>query len=129
MRILLDTHVLLWTLGKSSKLNADVRAKLEDPNNEVMFSAASIWEIAIKAGLGKSDFQVSPNVILDAAYASGLVELPVTSATALKVAALPRHHRDPFDRLLIAQALTEPAMLYTADEQLRAYSELVVDVR
>jgi PIN domain nuclease of toxin-antitoxin system len=129
MRILLDTHVLLWALIEPAKLNAEVLAALEDPENEVMFSAASVWEMAIKAGLGRADFQVSPEEIVEAARASGFVELPVRSAAALKVAALPHHHRDPFDRLLVAQALTEPAALYTADEQLQAYSELVVDVR
>jgi PIN domain nuclease of toxin-antitoxin system len=128
MRILLDTHVLLWALIEPAKLNPEVLASLEDPQNEVMFSAASVWEMAIKAGLGRADFQVSPEEIVEAARASGFIELPVRSAAALKVAALPHHHRDPFDRLLMAQALTEPAALYTADGQLRAYSELVVDV-
>jgi PIN domain nuclease of toxin-antitoxin system len=129
VRILLDTHVLLWALGKSSKLNATVRAALESSDNEVLFSAASIWEVAIKASLGRVDFSVSPEDIVRSALASGFVELPVTSAAALKVAALPLHHRDPFDRLLVAQALTQPAALYTADGQLGVYSELVVDVR
>jgi PIN domain nuclease of toxin-antitoxin system len=121
--------VLLWALGKSSKLNATVRAALESSDNEVLFSAASIWEVAIKASLGRVDFSVSPEDIVRSALASGFVELPVTSAAALKVAALPLHHRDPFDRLLVAQALTQPAALYTADGQLGVYSELVVDVR
>lgn len=129
MRILLDTHVLLWALIEPDRLNAEIRASLEDTGNEVLFSAASVWELAIKAGLGRAGFQVSPGEIVDAARASGFVELPVRSEAALKVAALPHHHRDPFDRLLVAQALTEPAALYTADRQLGAYSELVVDVR
>jgi PIN domain nuclease of toxin-antitoxin system len=126
VRLLLDTHVLLWALIEPMKLKAEIRAVLEDADHEVLFSAASVWEIAIKAALGRSDFLVPPATILEAARASGFVELPVRSAAALKVASLPLHHRDPFDRLLVAQAMTEPASLYTADARLRAYSELVV---
>jgi PIN domain nuclease of toxin-antitoxin system len=90
-----------------------------------MFSAASIWEIAIKSALGRSDFRVAPARIAEVALESGFVELPVRVPAALRVAALPHHHRDPFDRLLVAQAMCEPAVLYTADPQLAAYSELV----
>jgi PIN domain nuclease of toxin-antitoxin system len=126
VRLLLDTHVLLWALIEPVKLKADIRALLEDADHEVLFSAASIWEIAIKAALGRSDFQVPPARIVEAARASGFIELPVNLAAALKVATLPPHHRDPFDRLLVAQAMTEPASLYTADARLTAYSELVV---
>jgi PIN domain nuclease of toxin-antitoxin system len=105
-----------------------VRALLEDPDQEVLFSAASLWEISIKAALGRTDFKVAPRDILAAALEVGFVELPVRSAAALVVADLPPIHRDPFDRLLVAQALTEPARLYTADAALEAYSELVVRV-
>ena len=84
--------------------------------------------MAIKAALGRADFGVSLEVIVEAAHASGFVELPVRSAAAMRVAALPHHHRDPFDRLLVAQAMTEPAALYTADARLEAYSELVVRI-
>ncbi len=126
MRILLDTHILLWALTEPAKLNREARAALEDPDHDVLFSAASVWEMSIKAALGRSDFQVSPTAIVEAALSTGFTELPVRSAAALKVAALPHHHRDPFDRLLIAQTMTEPAALYTADAQLAAYSELVV---
>ena len=128
MRLLLDTHVLLWALIEPTKLSVDVQAALEDPLNEVLFSAASVWEMAIKTALGRADFRVSPEIIVEAAYATGFTELPVRSAAALKVSTLPHHHRDPFDRLLIAQAMTEPAALYTADAQLAVYSELVVRV-
>jgi PIN domain nuclease of toxin-antitoxin system len=82
--------------------------------------------MSIKAALGRADFQVSPARIVATALSSGFIELPVRTASALKVAALPHHHRDPFDRLLVAQAMTEPATLYTADRQLTVYSELVV---
>ena len=128
MRLLLDTDVLLWALIDPTKLSAEVRAKLENPGHEVLFSAASVWEMAIRAALGRADFQVAPEAIVEAAQASGFVELPVRSAAALKVATLPHHHRDPFGRLLVAQAMTEPAALYTADAPLAAYSELVVRV-
>lgn len=128
MRLLLDTNVLLWALIEPAKLKPDVRSLLEDPEHEILFSVASVWEMAIKSALGRADFQVSPERIVAAARSSGFVELPVRSAAALKVGALPHHHRDPFDRLLVAQAMTEPAMLYTADAQLLVYSELVVGV-
>ena len=126
MRLLLDTHILLWALIEPTRLSAEFRTALENPDHEVLFSAASIWEMSIKAGLGRADFQVAPASIVDAARATGFMELPVRAAAALKVAVLPHHHRDPFDRLLVAQAMTEPAALYTADAQLGAYSDLVV---
>ncbi len=128
MRLLLDTNILLWALIEPAKLKPDIRAILEDPAHEILFSAASVWEMSIKAALGRADFQVSPARIVTEALASGFVELPVRSEAALKVAALPQHHRDPFDRLLVAQAMTEPAILYTADVLLATYSELVVCV-
>jgi PIN domain nuclease of toxin-antitoxin system len=125
MRLLLDTHVLLWTLGAPERLGNTLSAAIKSPDNDVMFSAVSIWEIAIKSALRRNDFQVAPDEILAAAIESGFTELPVRSAAAVQVAKLPVHHRDPFDRLLIAQAITEPATLYTADSQLEIYSELV----
>lgn len=98
---------------------------MEDSNNEVLFSAASLWEIAIKAGLGRIDFGFDPQRLLRAAMDTGFVELPVRSDAAIRAAELPPHHRDPFDRLLIAQAMSEPVRFYTADSVLPAYSELV----
>ncbi len=126
--MLLDTHVLVWAVIAPVRLKPDVRAVLENPEHEILFSAASVWEIAIKSALGRADFHVSPNEIFESALATGFVELPVFSAAAMKVGTLPHHHRDPFDRLLIAQAMTEPAVLYTADAQLLVYSELVVPI-
>jgi PIN domain nuclease of toxin-antitoxin system len=125
MRILLDTHILLWVLLEAERLGGSTRAAIEDPANEVLFSAASIWEIAIKFRLRRPDFQVAPAEILTAAVDAGLVELAVRSSAAIRVAELPLLHRDPFDRLLVAQAITEPAILYTADRQLVPYSDLV----
>ena len=129
MRLLLDTHLLLWALGAPERLDAATRELIEDPDNEVLFSAASIWEIAIKAGLGRVDFAVRPTAITRAALATGFGELPVRAEVAARVADLPPHHRDPFDRLLVAQAMAEPVRLYTADPLLPPYSELVTLVR
>lgn len=120
--------MLLWALVEPDRLAPPLRAILEDPGHEVLFSAASIWEISIKAALGRADFKVAPGEILAAALETGFAELPVRAAAALKVADLPAYHRDPFDRLLVAQALTEPVRLYTADAALEPYSELVVRV-
>jgi PIN domain nuclease of toxin-antitoxin system len=125
MRVLLDTHVLIWAVGRSARLDGKTMDMLGDPENDVLFSAASIWEIAIKFARQRPDFTVRPEVILQAALQIGFVELPVTSALAANVADLPLIHGDPFDRLLVAQAIAEPAVLFTADARLSAYSELV----
>ncbi|TPW20854.1 MAG: hypothetical protein FD126_1270 [Elusimicrobia bacterium] len=124
MRLLLDTHILLWALGEPKKLSRQTRARLEDPEVEVLFSAASIWEIAIKAQLNRASFAVRPAEVADAAVASGFTELPVRAEAAALVARLPMHHRDPFDRLLIAQAMAEPAKFCTVDGALAPYSNL-----
>ncbi len=125
MRLLLDTHVLLWALSEPARLNPATRELLEDPVNEILFSAASIWEIAIKAKLGRVDFMVRPEQVTQTACLTGFVELPVSADVAARVMDLPLHHRDPFDRLLVVQAMAEPARLYTADPLLQPYSELV----
>lgn len=125
MRLLLDTHVLLWALGAPERLPYPLREQLESPLTEVYFSAASIWEIAIKSALGKIHFHYSPNEIAEGARATGFVEIAISSEHAAGVAHLPLHHTDPFDRLLIAQALAMPARLMTADAALTDYSELV----
>jgi PIN domain nuclease of toxin-antitoxin system len=128
MRVLLDTHVLLWVLGERRRLDPATLGAIESDENDVLFSAASVWEIAIKAALPRYDFAVRPSEITDAALGAGFIELPVRSTVAARVADLPMLHRDPFDRLLIAQAIAEPAILFTADRQLLAYSELVREV-
>lgn len=125
MVVLLDTHVLLWALDSPQRLPDDMAAQLESPETTVYFSAASIWEIAIKTALGKIDFHYSPEDIAQAARDSSFVEIPISAAHSAKVAHLPLHHRDPFDRLLIAQALLLPAQLITANAALAPYSELV----
>jgi len=125
MVLLLDTHVLLWGLDAPERLPREIVGQLESPETTVYFSAASIWEIAIKASLGKIDFPYSPEAIAQAARDTGFVELPVRAEQGAKVAQLPLHHRDPFDRLLIAQSLLLPAQLLTADAALVPYTELV----
>ncbi len=125
MRLLLDTHVLVWALGDPARLDQEMLHLLSDAANEVLFSAASIWEIAIKARLGRADFPLRPEQVAQEARLTGFIELPVKADVAARVADLPLHHRDPFDRLLVAQAMAEPARLYTADPLLPPYSELV----
>ncbi len=125
MVVLLDTHILLWALDAPRRLPRGIVAQIESPETTVYFSAASIWEIAIKTALGKIDFHYSPEDIAQAARDTGFVELAVSAAHGAKVAHLPLHHRDPFDRLLIAQILLMPAQLLTADSAMVPYSELV----
>jgi PIN domain nuclease of toxin-antitoxin system len=129
MRILLDTHVLLWVLGEPNRLDRETQETIETGVEEVLFSAANIWEIAIKSRLGRDGFAVEPGDIARTARDSGFIELPIRSKAAAFVAELPPLHRDPFDRILVAQAMTEPAILYTADQKLPAYSELIRRIR
>ncbi|MFT8690964.1 type II toxin-antitoxin system VapC family toxin, partial [Acetobacter orientalis] len=104
MRLLLDTHLLLWAAGEPDKLSARARTLMEDPGNDLVFSAASLWEITIKTGLGRADFQVDPHLLRRGLIENGYEELPITSQHALAVRHLPDVHRDPFDRILVAQA-------------------------
>lgn len=122
MRVLLDTHVLLWMLMEPQRLAQPLRAALEDPGHEVLFSAVNIWEVAIKKSLGKPGFDFGPDDVLQAARATGLEELPVRAEHAARVSSLEPLHQDPFDRLLIAQALCEPARLLTADRTVARYA-------
>lgn len=123
MRLLLDTHIFLWAVAGDASLKAATRRLIESAD-EVHVSAVSIWEVAIKARLGKID--ADANALADAIDASGFLELPVRASHAAAVAGLPMHHADPFDRLLVAQALSEPLRLLTADAALAAYSDLVM---
>ncbi len=124
-RLLLDTNTLLWVIDAPARLPAEVMEMIANGNNEVLFSAASIWEIAIKASRQKPDFLIDPAEIAADAIATGFVEVPVASAAAARVANLAPLHRDPFDRLLVAQAMQLPANLITSDRFLQGYSELV----
>lgn len=121
MKLLLDTQILLWAAGLPEKLSQEARVLLEETNNELYFSAASLWEIAIKAGLGRPDFRVEPRVLRRGLLDNGYTELPITSQHAVMIDGLPPLHRDPFDRLLLAQALSEGILLVTADRQLGRY--------
>lgn len=125
MTLLLDTHILLWAIYQPDRLPENWVVKLVDRSNPVFFSAASIWEIAIKASLDRPDFVHDAQRTSQLARQTGFVELPVTAEVAAQVQRLPWHHRDPFDRLLIVQAKQLPAKLLTADGQLSVYSELV----
>ena len=122
MRLLLDTHIFIWAVIGSTSLSAQARRTIE--NAEAVFvSAASIWEIAIKARLGK--IKADPNALVAAIDQSGFLDLPVSVLHATEVAQLPALHNDPFDRLLIAQAMLEPLRFLTADASLRPYTDLV----
>lgn len=125
MRILLDTDVLLWALIEPRRLSKEARMEIEDGRNEVYFSAASIWEIAIKSKLKKRGLRFTADQIAAAALKTGFGELPIRAGAAARVAALPPHHRNPFDRILIAQAMEEPAHFFTSDATLKRYSDLV----
>ncbi len=121
MKLLLDTQLLLWAAGQPERLSPRARRRLNDPDNELLFSAASLWEITIKATLGRDDFRVEPRVLRRGLLDNGYVELPVTSEHAVSVDTLSLLHKDPFDRLLLAQALVEGITLLTADAQLARY--------
>ena len=118
MKLLLDTQLLLWAAGQPERLSAGPRKLLKDPRNELLFSAASLWEIAIKNTLGREDFRVEPRLLRRGLLDNGYVELPVTSQHAVNIDGLPPLHKDPFDRLLLAQTLTEGITLLTGDAQL-----------
>jgi len=127
MRCLLDTHLLLWVgvsddeMESAGGLSAAAVALIDDPANELIFSAASIWEVAIKAGRGRPDFAVNPYLLRRGLLDNGYTELPITGAHAAAVVGLPNHHRDPFGRLLVAQATVEGITLLTADARLAGY--------
>lgn len=121
MRLLLDTHILLWAAGQDDRLSPAARRLLERPGNELVFSAASLWEVALKRQGGKSDFGAEPAVLRRTLLESGYVELPITGIHAAATSTLPPIHKDPFDRLLLAQAMTEGMTLVTADKVLSRY--------
>jgi len=121
MKLLLDTHLLLWAAGSPEQLSTAARTLLEDPHNELLFSAASLWEIAIKRDLGRSDFQVDARVLRRGLLDNGYQELAITSAHAVSIDSLPPIHKDPFDRILVAQATVEGITLLTADALVAQY--------
>ncbi len=115
----MDTHVLLWALGDDSNLGADARQALADPRNDVFVSAVSIWEISIKRALGKLR---APDHLTATVEAAGFSELPVAFVHAEQAGSLPKHHGDPFDRMLVAQAQVEGLILVTADANILRYA-------
>jgi PIN domain nuclease of toxin-antitoxin system len=121
VKFLLDTHVLLWAAGQPERLSRRTRTLLNDPNNALLFSAVSLWEIVIKQGIGRDDFTVDPHQLRRGLLQNGYAELPVTSEHALAVETLPPLHRDPFDRMLLAQSDVEGVTLVTADTALLRY--------
>ena len=126
MKLLLDTHILLWAAFDSpqlgeGRLSAATRRLLEDEKNELVFSAASIWEVTIKNALGRPDFRFDPGLLARSLVGNGYTELRVSSPHAVAVADLPDHHRDPFDRLLLAQAKVEGMQLLTNDGEIAKY--------
>jgi PIN domain nuclease of toxin-antitoxin system len=123
MRFLLDTSTWLWSVGDVGRLNQNARAALTDPQHEIYFSAASAWEIAIKASIGRLQLPEPPRIMVPRETArQGLRPLPVSYLHSLAVYELPLHHGDPFDRLLVAQAISEGLTLITADRDIKRYS-------
>lgn len=121
MKLLLDTHLLLWAAAEPDRLSADALALIGAPENELFFSAASLWEIAIKRGLGRDDFEVNPRLLRRGLLDNGYGELPIGSEHAVAIDSLPPIHKDPFDRMLVAQATVEGITLLTADSWVAQY--------
>ena len=128
MKLLLDTHILLWAVGTPERLSARAFAMIDDPDAEPMVSAASLWEVAIKAGLGREDFQVDPVILRRGLLEHGYTELPISGAHATAVARLPHIHKDPFDRILVAQAQLEGITLLTTDAVVARYPGPILNV-
>jgi PIN domain nuclease of toxin-antitoxin system len=121
MKVLLDTHLLLWAAGQPEKLPREARELLEDPEIEIAFSVASLWEIAIKRGLGREDFQMDARLLRRGLLENGYQELSIKGEHAVAIGGLPPIHKDPFDRILVAQAMVEGVMLLTADPLVARY--------
>jgi PIN domain nuclease of toxin-antitoxin system len=126
VHLLLDTHVALWAIADSPRLAVHARDLILDPLNSIHISTATVWEITIKHMLGKGDMPVSGTQAAAYFRAAGYIELPIVNAHIALLETLPPHHADPFDRLLIAQALAEPLRLITHDATLKLYSDSVI---
>lgn len=125
MIYILDTQIVLWAALDSRRLGPTIRGLLEDPTNGFMFSSAVIWETTIKSALGRTDFAVDPRLLRRGLLDNGAAELPITAEHGLAVADLPPLHKDPFDRIQVAQARVEGLVLLTADDQVAAYGSPV----
>ena len=121
MNLLLDTHLLLWVAVTPERLSKTASTMIQNRNNNLYFSAVSIWEINIKRGLGRTDFHVDPALLRRGLVENGYEELPVTSAHAIEIGRLPAIHKDPFDRMLVAQAGAEGLLLLTSDVLVARY--------
>jgi PIN domain nuclease of toxin-antitoxin system len=121
MKFLLDTHLLLWVAGTPRRLSARTRQLLDDAESVLLFSSVSLWEVAIKRGLGREDFAVEPRLLLRGLRENGYEELPIRSEHAIATNDLPDIHKDPFDRMLIAQSLVEGITLLTSDPLVARY--------
>ncbi len=121
MKLLLDTHLLLWAAGEPMRLSKQARALIDNPDNELLFSAASLWEVAIKRGLGREDFKVDARLLRRGLLDNEYRELPIISDHVVATESLPLIHRDPFDRILVAQATVEGITLLTIDSLVSQY--------
>jgi PIN domain nuclease of toxin-antitoxin system len=121
VKLLLDTRLLLWAAGQPERLSTLATTLLADPRNELLFSAASLWEVAIKRGLGRADFRVEPRLLRRGLLDNGYRELPIAGEHAVAIDSLPPIHKDPFDRILVAQAMIEGITLLTSDPLVAQY--------
>ena len=128
MKFLLDTHLLLWIAGDTKRLFAKARKLITEPTSELFFSAASLWEIAIKRGLGRDDFKVDARLLRRGLLDNGYREIPIGSEHAVAIDSLPPIYKDPFNRMLIAQAMVEGITLLTSDAVVAQYPGAVVRV-
>ncbi|MGB6676427.1 MAG: type II toxin-antitoxin system VapC family toxin [Terriglobales bacterium] len=122
MKLLLDTHLLLWAAGEPKQLSKAARNLIGNPDNELLFSAASLWEVAIKRRLGREDFKVDARLLRRGLLDNGYSELPIISDHVVATESLPLLHRDPFDRILVAQATVEGVTLLTIDSHVSQYA-------
>ena len=125
MKLLLDTHLLLWAVVNPARLSSSAKALIDDPQNEILFSTASIWETAIKHSRGRPEFQVEPDKLRRTLLSSNYRELPIFGEHAVAVGSLPLIHKDPFDRLLIAQSRVEGITLLTGDAWIARYPGII----
>jgi PIN domain nuclease of toxin-antitoxin system len=121
MKLLLDTHLLLWAAGEPRRLPKQARNLIDNPENELLFSAASLWEVTIKRGMGRDDFKVDARLLRRGLLDNGYSELPIISDHVVAIDSLPPLHKDPFDRILVAQATVEGVTLLTIDSVVSQY--------